>query len=173
VTPPDPAADAEVDEVDVAVGPDTEEGGGLFEPSSGGTPSGEATGASGVEAAIEQQRTAVLAWLSASLEERVELAEGSAVPSLRRVIADEAPDPVPALDGVPMPGLPQRSPPRVAAPLRLREEREDTATQIDPFAPQERTTAVTDVTPRPSVPLLLLGGGALLLVGAAFGWWLG
>ena len=122
---------AVTDEVGVEVGPDRDHG-GLFDVShSSGNLTGERTGHSDAapDAHPEQRRTAVLAWIAAAPD--ASLAEdGPASPCepLKRLIADEPLDPLPALDGGPLPPAPP------ASSLAPREpEPEITATQIQGF----------------------------------------
>jgi hypothetical protein len=145
------------DEVDLAVGPDRD-GWGIFDPPGAeGTVTGDSTAEGTAEqtgdrtgdsrsdgepgrprgrgGGGEQRRTAVLAWIVAN-----EAGAGPGAPSarvvpcepLKRLIADEPLDPLPALDGVPPP---RARPPGAAGRPDLAPEREDTATQIQGFAP--------------------------------------
>jgi hypothetical protein len=126
-----------LDEVGVVVGPDRGDALGLFdspttastgEHTEGPSPSAEDDG----RLAGGQRRTAVLAWIAAQAADAPAPAEGG-VPCepLKRLIADEPLDPLPALDGLPKPrpaALPGATPRATLAP-----EREDTATQIEGF----------------------------------------
>lgn len=136
-----------LDEVGVLVGPDRGDALGLFDsPTSAST--GEHTeGADspGPDRVGEQRRTSVLAWIAAQEDHADEPIDGDTpaegatddagpvqgVPCerLKRLVADEPLDPLPALEGVPRP-----RPGTAAEPRReLAPEREDTATQIAGF----------------------------------------
>lgn len=159
--PPDDREEtaATLDEVGVAMGPD-HDGLGLFDAPTTGTATGEHTAGAHREERVQEgaRRTAVLAWIAAELPPLDPVADGPPCTALKRLIADEPLDPLPALDGVP----PRpRGPARVARaqPLGLGAEREDTATQIEGFEamldrrgehganPQDPDTAET---PRPA-----------------------
>jgi hypothetical protein len=145
----DAPPEAPHDEVGVAVGPDRD-GLGLFDAPITGTATGEHTegGPLGAEPAGGQARTAVLAWIAALAPPTTALTgDGTPCAPLKRLIADEPLDPLPALDGAP----PRpRTPARRAAPPAdavLAPEREDTATQIEGFgAMLERRAARDDGT---------------------------
>lgn len=121
------------DEIGIAVGPDGDVR-GLFDAPFTGTATGEHTAdvAYAPERPGEQRRTAVLAWIAAeTLARNAETGDGAPCEPLKRLIADEPLDPLPALDGVP---LQARAAPRAARePRALAPEREDTATQIESF----------------------------------------
>lgn len=175
-----------LDEVGVPVGPDRGDALGLFDSpttaSTGEHTEGPNPGAEGDDReAGGQRRTAVLAWIAAQAAHTPPPAEGG-VPCepLKRLIADEPLDPLPALDGLPKPrasALPGVAPLIGAAPRAP--EREDTATQIEGFAAMldRRASAAepddhTAVGPTPTVrpppsPLLLL---LVALAAAAAAW---
>ncbi|MDP2308131.1 MAG: hypothetical protein Q8P18_19075 [Pseudomonadota bacterium] len=124
-----------LDEVGVVVGPDRGDALGLFDsPTSAATGEHTEGAPSGFDRAGEQRRTSVLAWIAA--EEGHALAppqgdepvQGPPCQPLKRLVADEPLDPLPALEGVPRP----RPTALASAPRReLAPEREDTATQIE------------------------------------------
>ena len=117
-----------VDEVGVHLGPDIG-GGGLFEGSPERSLTGERTGVSTEDAGAEQQRTAVLTWIAASLGHPHDLgAEGPPCTAMRACIADEPPDLLPSLSTLAAPRGGRV--PRVGGGT-LTPEREDNATQID------------------------------------------
>ena len=122
----------QVDEVGVPLGPDRG-GEGLFDTPDEASLTGERTGVSSQEAGAEQQRLAVLAWISATLAEPADLPEtGPPSATLRTRIADEPPDLLPSLGFVPAPRdarVPR--PPPVAPNLFA----DDTVTQVDLLRP--------------------------------------
>lgn len=119
-----------LDEVGVAVGPDRGDGLGLFDsPITANTGEHTEGATAGPERVGEQRRTAVLAWIAAQAADLDVPAEpGAPCEALKRLVADEPLDPLPALDGVPR-HLDTRVPARAPAPP----EREDTVTQIEGF----------------------------------------
>ncbi|MES2645007.1 MAG: hypothetical protein V4850_36310 [Myxococcota bacterium] len=139
-----------LDEVGVVVGPDRGDALGLFDsPTSASTGEHTEGAPSGPDHVGEQRRTSVLAWIAAQ-EAHTHAPidayalgdphaqgepppEGSPVQGapcepLKRLVADEPLDPLPALEGVPRPRPPSTEPRRELLP-----EREDTATQIEGF----------------------------------------
>jgi hypothetical protein len=161
--PSEPPGSGATDEVRVPVGPDRDNL-GLFDwQTSEGTVTGERTAGppGGADAPQgDQRRTAVLAWIAAHThpEPSTPAATGPCEP-LKRLIADEPLDPLPALDGVPRP----RARPAPQEPLAP--EREDTATQIQGFeaalppepevAPPTPPPVPAPATPSPRTLLLL------------------
>ncbi|MDP2315027.1 MAG: hypothetical protein Q8P41_19155 [Pseudomonadota bacterium] len=122
------------DEVGVVVGPDRGDALGLFDsPTTASTGEHTEGPSSGPERVGEQRRTAVLAWIAAAQEPLVAapVEPGAPCEPLKRLVADEPLDPLPALDGVPR-AKPHGEPRRALAP-ELASEREDTATQIEGF----------------------------------------
>ena len=138
-----------LDEVDLPVGPDRDAL-GLFDAPTTGTSTGEHTHGSSVEPERGggQRRTAVLAWIAAQDLDGPAPEDPAPCAAVKRLIADEPLDVVPALDGTPE---------RAAAPHSAVEgEREDTATQILGFdalvarADRDAPTQTDVVAPRPS-----------------------
>ncbi len=170
-----------IDEVGVAVGPDRDHR-GIFDPPGESSLTGERTGASTEEAGVETQRTAVLAWIAASLGEPHAL-PASAPPSaaLRTRIADEAPDLLPSLAAPPTAkgGRVLRTPP--AAPLATTPERDDTETRVDLLPPAGPPTDAGGATTTGTHTLRWLTAermvwvgfavAACLLAGSALAWW--
>lgn len=155
------------DEIGVSVGPDADAG-GLFdlpaEATATGEPTGEATGADPTGASLGQRRTAALAWIAAPVDDGPPAPEsGPPCAAVKRAIADEPLDPLPALDGVAWRTAPDKSPAITTpapAPLARRPERENTATQIDPFRPTV-TTIERRITPMWVWPLVFASIGAV------------
>lgn len=155
------------DEVGVSVGPDAD-GGGLFDFPADSTATGDATGeAAGADregSTRGQRRTAALAWIAAPVEDPEPAPEsGPPCAAIKRTIADEPLDPLPALDGVAWrtaPDKPIAVTTPAPTPLARRAERENTATQIDPFRPTV-TTIERRVTPIWVWPLVLASIGAV------------
>ncbi|MSQ00835.1 MAG: hypothetical protein EXR71_02955 [Myxococcales bacterium] len=117
-----------VDEVGVALGPDRDHAGLLDAPGESSL-TGERTGTSTEEAGVETQRTAVLAWIAASLGETHDLPDrGAPCVPLRARIADEPPDLLPSLGSAPTRRESRvlRAPPHPAAP-----DLDDSVTQVD------------------------------------------
>lgn len=165
--PPEAASEpreGDLDEVGFAIGPDEGGGGGLFDRSgSDATGTGESTAStSRPDLVATAQRTALLAWLAADLpevhapEESTEpgfrpppdLAElpdealGRLTAELRRALADEPLDPLPALDGIGGGVWPE---------LARAAERADTVLLADPGTlPDESST--TALLPAPVLP---------------------
>lgn len=148
-----------LDEVGVLVGPDRSDALGLFD-SPGSAATGEHTeGASSASDRVgEQRRTSVLAWIAAQEsqpQDPDEEAPAQRAPCepLKRLVADEPLDPLPALEGVPRPRAP------AAGTLRreLAPEREDTATHIEGFESmlvrRDEADATVEVGAAPSDPL--------------------
>lgn len=124
-----------IDEVGVAFGPDGG-GGGLFDGPGESSLTGERTGVATEEAGAEQQRTAVLAWIAASLGEPHPLeAQGPPCTALRARIADEPPDLLPSLStlSAPRDGRVLRPPPPTQPQLQA--DGDDTVTQVDLLVP--------------------------------------
>lgn len=134
-----------LDEVGVPVGPDRDVA-GLFDHEVDRSVTGERTGVATEEAGIEQQRTALLTWLAASLVSPPPVAgEAGPCPALKSRIADEPPDGLPALAA---PAASARSTARAlrhapTAPAAERPEVDDTATAVDTVT---RTTAGGETT---------------------------
>lgn len=189
---PEGEAAGELDEVGFAIGPD-EGGGGLFDRSgTDATGTGEATAStSRPELASTAQRTALLAWLAADLPS-VEPLEDTTLPgfepalgpavganeaqvrleaALRRALADEPPDPLPALDGVGG-GVWHEAP-------RPTDRRDATATLVDESSttglhpapeppPAARLPEPPARLPAPSAGVEPLGGLGPLVAGVLF-----
>lgn len=129
-----------LDEVEVQMGPDRDSS-GIFDPpgNTDGTVTGERTGSEGGGggARPEQRRTAVLAWIAADADDHGAPLSGAPCEPLKRLLADEPPDPLPALDAGPAPDAPAPEAPAPDAPApeapapREWTEPEDTATQIE------------------------------------------
>ncbi len=175
-----------LDEVGVPVGPDRDVA-GLFDHEVDHSVTGERTGVATEEAGIEQQRTALLTWLAASLTSPPQAAgDAGPCPALKARIADEPPDGLPALAA---PAASPRNTARAlrhapAAPVAERPEADDTATAVDtvsrPTAGGETTTTgsrardsvtgtwnlATDRTLRTARWIALL-----LLALSALAWW--
>jgi hypothetical protein len=174
---PDPSAElvivedaAPVDEIGVRFGPESH-GEGLFDPpESTGTGTGERTGAFSDEAASDQQRTAVLAWISATLGPVGSWPDTAACTPLKRLIADTPPDVLPALDAVPLGG--GRAVRPLYAPV-LRARADDTATAVDvPTNDSALTDAPSSTTVEaPSIPRWPLVLAAFFAAAAAVAWW--
>lgn len=179
-----------VDEVGVALGPDRDSS-GLFDPPSEASLTGERTGVSTEEAGAEQQRTAVLAWIAASLGEPNRLPEvGAPCAALRTRIADEPPDLLPSLGFgavvrdarvLRAPPAPPPAPPGPGASFT-----DDTVTQVDllPPRPEDPRTGVTGATttghtgntrfgwlPSERIVRVALLVSAVLLGLSAYAWW--
>lgn len=171
-----------VDEVGVSLGPDRDHR-GIFDTAAESSLTGERTGATTEEAGVETRRTAVLAWIAASLDEPVELPLSGPPPAaLRTRIADEPPDLLPSLAQAPAlrGGRVLRAPP-VAPPLGG-PERDDTVTQVDLLVPAladdgERTGGTTTGQnplgwlDAERVVRLAIGVALALLAGSALAWW--
>lgn len=170
-----------VDEVGVALGPDRDHR-GIFDLAAESSLTGERTGATTEEGGVEQQRTAVLAWIAASLGDAVELPlAGPAPASLRTRIADEPPDLLPSLAAAPvLRGARVLRAPPLAPPAGI--ERDDTVTQVDLLVPgvpgEPEPTAGTTTGHHPagwlSVERVVRLGvivALLLLAGSALAWW--
>jgi hypothetical protein len=163
-----------IDEVGVPLGPDRDHG-GLFDPPSELSLTGERTGTPTHEAGADQQRTALLAWIAASLGEGgPPQAEGPPPAALRLRIADEPPDLLPSLSSPPQPrasGRVLRPPP--TPPPSLVPESEDTVTQVGPLASAGPPTEHTEGwLPAERLVRLAPPVAALLLVLSAVAWWL-
>ncbi len=133
-----------VDEVGVALGPDRDHS-GLFEAVGESSLTGERTGASTEEAGVEAQRTAVLAWIAASLGEGQGLPDrGAPCVALRPRIADEPPDLLPSLGSAP---TKRESRVLRAPPNHPTREIDDSITQVDllptPLSAVEATAMTT------------------------------
>lgn len=134
-----------LDEVGVPVGPDRDAG-GLFDVEVDRSVTGERTGVATEEAGIEQQRTALLTWIAASLANPPAAASHAGpCPALKSRIADEPPDGLPAL------AAPAASPrataralrPAPTTPVADRAEIDDTATAIDTVTRASTTEETT------------------------------
>jgi hypothetical protein len=163
--PAEPWPDAHaLDEVELAVGPDRDAL-GIFDAPTTGTATGEHThgSASEPEQGGEPRRTAVLAWIAAQDLSGAPAVGQQPCAALKRLIADEPLDVVPALDGTEHrdpPALPAGGEPEDTATQILgfealldRGERED-ATQTDIVAPP-RAPASRPRLPSPAQMLLL------------------
>jgi hypothetical protein len=164
-----------IDEVGVPLGPDAGDHGGLFDPPSEFSLTGERTGGHTDEAGGDAQRTALLAWIAVTLGEGgPPAALGPAPAALRGRIADEPPDLLPSLGAPPSPrstGRVLRPPP--AAPRPLVPDLDDTATQVDALAPAGPSTEHTEGW-LPAEKLVriapFVAGGLLVL--SALAWWI-
>ena len=167
-----------VDEVGVALGPDRDHA-GLFDVAGESSLTGERTGASTEEAGVEAQRTAVLAWVAASLGETHGLPDGGApCVALRARIADEPPDLLPSLGSAP-----SRRESRVlrAPPSHPTHDSDDSITQVDLLpvpAPGADATALTTTgwgalrwLTAESVVRLAPWFAVLVLSASAAAWW--
>lgn len=160
-----------LDEVGVRAGPDDDSAGIFDLPGRDRTGTGERTGHHSDEAAIDQQRTAVLAWVAAALGPLPAVPDTGPCGPLKRKIADAPLDPVPALDGV---GL---TPPRRIADSVLRVElgREDTAPTapglLEDPATNTRVVTRSEIGVASEVPRWPLVAAAALVILAALVWW--
>lgn len=152
-----------VDEVGVRFGPE-DHGAGLFDAREA-TGTGDATGAFSEEAERDQQRTAVLAWIAATLGPLPAWPDTTACTPLKRLIADAPLDALPALDAVGA-SAGQAARPIYAPVLRARGD--DTATVVD--GQPTVTTSLTN-SDRPVVPRWPLVLAACFALAAAIAWW--
>ncbi len=164
-----------IDEVGVPLGPDRGDHGGLFDPPSEFSLTGERTGTPTDEAGAEAQRTALLAWIASSLGAGAPPRdEGPAPAALRLRIADEPPDLLPSLSAPSSTragGRVLRPPPPSPGPASA--ELDDTATQVNPLAPAGPSTEHTEGW-LPAERLVrfapFVAGGMLVL--SALAWWI-
>ena len=141
------------DEIGIPAGPDGDAR-GLFDAPFTGTATGERTAGAPSEPdrPSEQRRTAVLAWIAAEGLPATPAGPGEPTPCapLKRLIADEPLDPLPALDGVPARVRAPRTRPRDAGALAS--EREDTATQIEGLEARLDRRAAEEAPPSAGAP---------------------
>jgi hypothetical protein len=169
-----------IDEVGVAVGPD-EQGIGLFDVvRTESSLTGEPTGVAAAASRSEQRRTQILAWIAAQPPPAADPATGGEpCAALKRLVADEPLDPIPALDGgprrpvlapAPKPPEPEATSPEPTGPEVTvpRIEPEDTATAVEVSV--ERTVTVSSrVSPSLVVAAAVVGGALSIALWRAFG----
>ncbi|MFZ5481400.1 MAG: hypothetical protein ACOZNI_31860, partial [Myxococcota bacterium] len=164
------------DAVGVAVGPAGEDGIGLFDVvHTDRSLTGEPTGVSHATPRPEQRRTQILAWIASQPAPEVDpAAVAEPCAALKRLVADEPLDPIPALDGGPRrPAIaPAPPPPKPVEPSpeetvpRLEPEREDTATAVE-VPDVSRTVTV----PGRRISRILVIGAALAMGATALVLW--